>query len=335
MSWRSLVRTALFAIVGTAFVGSLIGIMLSGPVVVRVPRLHLDLPRISPERLRADVERLCSEFTPRSFRHIANLDRAAQWIAAELRAAGLEVEIQEYRLAGGVYRNVVARRPSGHPTEDVVVVGAHYDAYQDFPGANDNGSGVAVLLELARTLPDVPPRRDQYFVAFSTEEPPLFDSESMGSFVFADGLRRAGRKVLWMAALDLVGYFSDEPHSQRFPLPGLGLLYPHRGDFIAVVGDLGAGPSIDRIKRGMMATAALPVHSFRAPSRLAPVLWSDHVSFRRLGLQGVQITDTAFMRYPHYHTADDTPEKLDYARMARVVEALHGALWEGAPAALP
>jgi len=331
MSPSGVLRVVAFTGVGLLLVGSLLTIMLSGPVVVRVQKLVFDDRGISRERLEADVVRLCSEFTPRSYRNSDNLDRAAAWIAGELREAGLEVEQQEYRLDEGVFRNVVAIRRGTDASAGATVVGAHYDAYGDFPGANDNASGVAVLLELARTLPDATPRRDQYFVAFSTEEPPFFGSESMGSHAFAEGLLESGRSVHLMISLDVVGYYSDDPGSQGFPLPGLGLLYPRRGDFVAVVGDLRSGRWISRVKRGMKAVDALPVYSFRAPNALAPVLLSDHFSFRQLGLPGVQVTDTAFMRDPTYHTADDTPDRLDYPRMARLVEALHGALWEGPP----
>ena len=185
-SWASLFRIGLATIIGLVFIGSLLGILLSGPIVVRQP-LELDVD-ISTERLRADVEKLCSEFTPRSYRHIDTLDRVAEWIAEEFRAAGLEVDYQEYELAEGTYRNVIARRPSADPSAGVVIVGAHYDAYADFPGADDNASGVAVLLELARTLPDQLPQRNHWFVAFSTEEPPFFGSDMMGSYKLASKL---------------------------------------------------------------------------------------------------------------------------------------------------
>lgn len=330
MNWGAVLRIAVAMAVGTVFLGSLLGIVLTGPIVVRVPRLDFNgLIHVSSERLRRDVQKLCGELSPRSYLDTGNLDRAADWIAGELRAAGLEVELQEYRLTSGVYRNVVGVRRGVDRAAAVSVVGAHYDAFDEFPGADDNASGVAVLLELARSLPEGPRRYDQYFVAFSTEEPPWFDTDSMGSHVFAESLKREGREVEWMVALDMVGYFSDTPGSQQFPSGLMRLLYPDRGDFIAVVGDLRAGPTIDRVKRGMLATEALPVYSLRAPASVAPVLWSDHASFRRLGFPGVQVTDTAFMRYVHYHTAGDTPDHLDYERMALLVEALHGLLWEG------
>jgi len=148
----------------------------------------------------------------------------------------------------------------------------------------------------------------------------------MGSAHFARKLRDDGTRIDLMVALDLVGAFSDEPGSQHYPISWLGLLYPCRGNFIAVVGDLGSGPSIHKVKRGMLSSRALPVFSFRGPSAIGGVDWSDHRSFRALGFPAVMVTDTAFLRTPHYHRVTDTPETLDYRRMAGVVRALHGVV---------
>jgi len=307
---------------------SLVGVLLTGPVVVRTHRSNLE-PHPSVQRLRETVETLCDEFTPRDYKHTENLDAAAEWIAAQFKDAGLAVHFQEYEVEGRRFRNVIARRPGTDPRKmGTDIIGAHYDAYGEFAGADDNASGVAVLLELVRTLPEMRHRRTHLFVAFSTEEPPYFGTEQMGSHVFAESLVEEDVKVELMVALDLVGYYSDEPRSQHFPVPGLGLYYPHRGNFAAIVGDLGSGASIKRVKDGMKAMNSIPVHSFRASPTWAPVDLSDHWSFRQLGLPGVQVTDTAFMRYPHYHTAEDTPEQLDYERMAALVTALHGVLLE-------
>jgi hypothetical protein len=305
----------------------LTGILVTGPVVPKPPRLDLDIAP-SSGRLRRDVVHLVDELSPRSYRNTENLGRAADWIGAELEAAGLEGEYQAYETDAGRLRNVIGAHRGVEPDAPALVVGAHYDAFDEFPGADDNASGVAVLMELARTRPQRLVRTDRYFVAFCTEEPPRFRSDEMGSYAFARELQRRGIDVELMIALDLVGYYSDAPGSQRFPLFGLGLLYPDRGDFVAVVGDLSSGNSIRRVKYGMRRTRAIPVHSFRASPRLAPVDLSDHLSFRRLGIPAVQVTDTAFMRYPYYHTAGDTPEKLDYERMASLVTALHGVLWD-------
>lgn len=325
MTWFARVRLVIGVVIGVLFLISLVAIVLTGPVLVRVRTVDIDAD-VSPERLRESVQTLCDELGPRDYTRPENLDRVAAWIATRFREAGLPVEIQEYEADGKVYRNVIARQVGGNKGAPALVVGAHYDAYGSLPGANDNASGVAVLLELARTLPRGTPRHDHYLVAFSTEEPPFFRTDDMGSYRFARLLQERKVEVELMIALDLVGYYSDEPGSQRFPLPGLGWLYPDVGNFAAVVGDLGSGRSILRVKQGMRSTSALPIHSFRAPTFVPGVDWSDHLSFRRLGFPGVLVSDTAFMRYDHYHEPTDTPEKLDYERMARLVTALHGVL---------
>jgi hypothetical protein len=307
------------------FIGCLVAIMLTGPIIVRPKRVDIDM-EVSAERLRRDVERLCTEFTPRSYRNIDNLSRAASWIERELGDAGLAVEIQEYDIGNSTYRNVIAFREGSDQAVGATIIGAHYDAVEGTVGADDNASAVAVLLELARTLPPEQPRKDQYLVAFCTEEPPHFATDDMGSYRFAKSLKEKKIKVDLMLSLEMLGFFSDKPKSQRFPVPGLGLLYPDKGDFIAVIGDLASGGPIKRTKMGMRAAKSIPVHSFRAPAALTGVRWSDHHSFRRLGYSAAMVTDTAFMRNPFYHTAQDTPEKLDYDRMAQVTLALHGVL---------
>lgn len=322
-------RVGFFLALLLCFAWALGAIVLTGPVVARVPHVELGVD-VSTHRLRADVRRLCDEFTPRDASHPANLARAAEWIAAELQEAGLVVERQSYVAGRATFTNILGRQRGSRPELGTVVVGAHYDAYGPFPGADDNASGVAALLELARGLKHRPaPRHPRLFAFFSTEEPPYHATPWMGSAVLARSLIDGGEKVDLMIALDGLGYFSEAKHSQSFPHPVMRTLYPTRGDFIAIVGDLGAGPSIERVKRGMTAIDAIEVHSLRAPTWLAPVDLSDHAPFRDLGLPGVLVTDTAFMRNPHYHAATDTPDRLDYDRLAAVVQALHGVLDEG------
>jgi len=313
----------LLVAVGIGFAWSLLAIVISGPVAFRTPRLEVET-RPEAERLRETVRTLSQELAPLDFRNPGNLDRAADWIAEQLEASGLAVSFQAYDLPEGSFRNVVGFRPGNQPGAGALILGAHYDTYGGHPGADDNASGVAVLLEVARTVSNSPTRGDRYFVAFGTEEPPFFRTDGMGSYVFAKSLVERGVTVELMVALDSVGFYSDEPGSQQFPLPGLGWLYPRSGSFAAVVGDLFSGDEILRVKSGMLQTRSIVVHSFRAPTAIPGVDWSDHFSFRRLGLPGVLVTDTAFMRNPHYHTAADTAEKLDYERMALLVQALHG-----------
>jgi hypothetical protein len=322
---RKKLKAAVYLVVTAALLWSLTAILVTGPILVRQPA-ELELPYeigASPERLRRDVEFLCGDLAPRQHVPHDNLDRTAEWIAGEFRSAGLEVEYQDYELAEGRFRNVIGFREGLEADAPVRVIGAHYDAYGSFPGADDNASGVAVLLELVRTLPPARPKRSQYFVAFSTEEPPFFSTEGMGSHVFARKMNDEGMQIDLMISLDLVGYYTEAPGSQRFPVPGMGLLYPRTGNFLAVVGDLGSGASLKRVKWSMGRLTDLPIRSFRGPAALPGVLWSDHRSFRQFDMPGVLLTDTAHMRYPWYHTEDDTPDKLDYDRMAEIVRGLH------------
>jgi Zn-dependent M28 family amino/carboxypeptidase len=285
-------------------------------------------PPAAEERLRDTVRFLSIEAGPRWHRNPEALDRAASWIEARLRETGLDLATQEYALEGRTFRNVLAWRAGLDASAGLVIVGAHYDAFGGLPGADDNASGVAALLEVARGLPAAVPRRTQVLAAFVNEEPPLFASDAMGSAHYAEKLLAEGARVELMVALDALGYFSDEPGSQRFPIPGLGLLYPDRGNFLAVVGDLAAGRWIRTVARGMRAAGTIPVVSFRAPAIVPGVHFSDHLPFRRRGLPGVLVTDTAFLRNPHYHLPTDTIETLDFPRLGAAVQALHGVLAE-------
>jgi len=296
-----------------------------GPIVVRVENSPVSVA-VSPERLRASVETLSNRFRTRWITHLETLDATASWIEDRMREAGLEVSDQQFEIMEGTVRNVVGVLRAKDPDAPHLVVGAHYDAYGELPGADDNASGIAGLLELARTVSAQPLRHTIHFVAFVNEEPPFFGSDEMGSYRYAQMLAEEDVEVDLMVSLEMIGCFSDEPGSQKFPMPALHMLYPDRGNFIAVIGDLTAGGAIKRVKRAMLETGAIPVYSFRAPTWVPGVDWSDHTSFRRLGFPAVMVTDTAFLRNPRYHTRHDTADTLDYERMADVVRALHGVL---------
>ena len=232
----------------------------------------------------------------------ADLETPARYIEHALKSFAT----QEFTSGGRKVRNI--ETGSGD-----LVVGAHYDTVPGSPGADDNASGVAVLIELARLVPS-----GVRFVAFANEEAPYFLSPEMGSFVYA---RERGAKVRAMFSLEMLGYYSDAPGSQNYPAP-LSLFYPDRGDFIAFVGDLGARGLVRRSIESFRKHAKFPSEGLAAPSFIPGIAWSDHWSFRKHGTPAVMITDTAFYRYPHYHRASDTPDKLDYERMARVTLGL-------------
>ena len=264
------------------------------------------LPPLTPEegalavRLRAHVQALA-----RAERN-QDLETPAGYIEAAL---GEGARSHEFTSGGRKVRNI--ELGSGD-----IVVGAHYDTVPGSPGADDNASGVAVLIELSRMVPGL------RFVAFANEEAPYFLGPEMGSYVYA---RDRGAGVKAMISLEMLGYYRDAPGSQTYPAP-LGLFYPDRADFIAFVGDLGALGLVRRSIGAFRRNAKFPSEGLAAPSIIPGVSWSDHWSFRKHGYPAVMVTDTAFYRYPHYHLPSDTPEKLDYERMARVTLGLAAML---------
>lgn len=295
-------------------------------------------PAADAQRLRADVKRLSVDFYPRSYDQPENLDRVAAWLHGEFERAGARVAYQPVIVEGQAYRNVVARfGPEAGPLR---VIGAHYDSHADTavdsddergysprthtPGADDNASGVAGLLELARMFQRAPPLRPVELVAYTLEEPPHFRSGHMGSAWHARSLRAQGREVEFMLSLEMIGRFSDHPGSQSYPLRGMHRLYSDRGDFVAVVGRMGDFGLTRRVKATMAGATPLPVHSINAPPMLVQgVDFSDHLSYWREGYPALMIGDTAFLRSPRYHQAGDTYETLDYARMAQVVRGAY------------
>jgi Iap family predicted aminopeptidase len=243
-----------------------------------------------------------------------DLETPARYIEQAFRSQGLEFSVQQFVSAGRTVRNIEAGAGD-------IVVGAHYDTVPGSPGADDNASGVAVLIELAAMK--VPVR----LVAFANEEPPYSFGPDMGSWAWAKRARDRGESIRAMFSLEMLGYYRDTAGSQRYPAP-LGLFYPDRADFIAFVGDLGARSLVRRSIGAFRKTAKFPSEGVAAPSFIPGVTWSDHWSFRRHGYPAIMITDTAFYRYPHYHLPSDTPDKVDYERMARVTLGLAAMLNE-------
>ena len=243
-----------------------------------------------------------------------DLETPVRYIEQAFRSQGLEFSVQQFVSAGRTVRNIEAGAGD-------IVVGAHYDTVPGSPGADDNGSGVAVLIELAAMK--VPVR----LVAFANEEPPYSFGPDMGSWAWAKRARDRGEPIRAMFSLEMLGYYRDTAGSQRYPAP-LGLFYPDRADFIAFVGDLGARGLVRRSIGAFRKSAKFPSEGVAAPSFIPGVTWSDHWSFRRHGYPAIMITDTAFYRYPHYHLPSDTPDKLDYERMARVTLGLAAMLNE-------
>ncbi|MDH3982141.1 MAG: M28 family peptidase [Kiritimatiellaceae bacterium] len=273
--------------------------------------------QVAPERLRGHVETLSIKYAPRDYRRIWNLNKCADYISGEFKAAGAEVSEQTFEVKGKTYRNIIGL--FGPVTESRIVVGAHYDSCGDTPGADDNASGVAGLIELACLLGDTDLNQQVELVAFTLEEPPFFRTGNMGSARHAYRHRQNGVEIEGMICLEMIGYFSDEKGSQQFPSALLKLFYPDTGNFIAVIGSIHDRKLAKKLKESMRGATDLPVHSMSAPKGFPGLDFSDHLNYWNHGYTAVMVTDTAFMRNLRYHRSSDTVETLDFDRMANVV----------------
>jgi Zn-dependent M28 family amino/carboxypeptidase len=270
------------------------------------------------DRLRGHVTTLSGMIGERNTEKYQSLQAAAGYIAGHFRSLGLPVREDGYQLAGKQMVNLEAELKGTVNQEEIVLVGAHYDSVFGSPGANDNGSGAAALLELARAFAKKKPSRTVRFVAFTNEEPPYFQGEKMGSFIYAQRCNEKGEKIVAMLSLETIGYYSDQPGSQHYPAP-LASFYPDTGNFIGFVSDLGSSSLLRRVISTFRKTTRFPSEGAAAPGWIEGMGWSDHWSFWQAGYHAIMVTDTALFRYPHYHASTDTPDKLDYGRMARVV----------------
>ena len=269
--------------------------------------------------LRRDVETLASE--QRNVPLLENLRAAETHIEQSLTAAGYRVARQEYASEGSTVANIeVELRGTTKPAE-IVIVGAHYDSVDDAPGADDNASGTAALLALARRFAHAKPARTLRFVFFVNEEPPYFKTGEMGSYVYAKRSHERGEHIVGMLSLETIGYYDARPNTQHYP-PGLRSFYPNHGDFIAFAGNLGSRPLLRRALRTFRRNTKFPAEGAALPQAIQEIGWSDQWSFWQFGWQAIMVTDTALFRNPHYHRSTDRPDTLDYDRMARVVEGL-------------
>ena len=284
------------------------------------------------ENLRAHVLAVASE--EHNVGHPEALERSARYIETTLAGFGYTVVRQEFETADVKVRNLeVARAGPGAGKPRLVVIGAHYDSAQGAVGANDNGSGVAALIELARAFKQVHPGEgfEIRFAFYVNEELPWFGTEKMGSYLHAAGLAREGREVIAMLSLETIGWYSSSPGSQSYPFP-FNLLYPSTGDFIGFVANPRSRSLVRRIVGSFRRHAAFPSEGAVGLESIAGVSWSDQWAFWKFGWPAVMVTDTALYRYPHYHTLHDTSDKLDYDGLARVVKGLEGVVRELATA---
>jgi Zn-dependent M28 family amino/carboxypeptidase len=276
------------------------------------------------DRLRQHVARLAGEIGERNVFRPQALHDAEHYIRDAWSAQGHRVQEQEYVVYGVRSANLEVAL-SGQRDDEVVVIGAHYDTVIGSPGADDNGSAVAVLLELGRRLLGARPSCSLRLVAFVNEEPPFFFTREQGSRVYAQAARERGVPIRFMLSLEMLGYYRDTPGSQSYP-PLFRWFYPDRANFIALVSNFRSWHEMRRLAVDFRRVSRFPLEQVATLSWIPGVAWSDHLSFWLEGYRAMMLTDTAFFRNPHYHAATDTPTTLDYPRMAALTEGLADAL---------
>lgn len=277
--------------------------------------------RTLEEELRSYVRDLAGTIGERNLFRPKQLVAAADYIRASLGGSGYQVKRHQYHVSGHACENLDVEIPGKDHSDHIVLIGAHYDSVQGSPGANDNATGVAAMLTLARAFARRRLSRTLRFAAFTNEEPPLFQSRLMGSRVYARQSRERGENIALMLSLETIGYYSDQPGSQSYPFP-FSFFYPSTADFIAFVSNVENAPWVKQLLAAFRRHAAFPSEGGALWEWIPGVAWSDHWSFWKEGYPAVMITDTAPNRYPYYHTKADTPDKVDFSRMARVVSGL-------------
>ncbi|QBQ56171.1 M28 family peptidase [Nitrosococcus wardiae] len=277
--------------------------------------------KATKERLRSHVQTLASEIGERHLFRPQALHAAADYITQEWQNQGYQVAAQNYEVNGISCANLeISQRGLIFP-EDIILIGAHYDSVVGSPGANDNGSGIAALLEISRLFTTLTPRNTVRFVAFSNEEPPFFTSKHMGSLVYAQTAHRRQDKIRLMVSLETIGYFNSAPGSQHYP-PLFNFFYPNRGDFIAFISNFRSRKVMRQAAQAFRRHSQFPLEYTATFANIPGVSWSDHWSFWHLGYRAFMITDTAPYRYAYYHSAQDTPEKVCFEALTHLTDGL-------------
>ena len=289
--------------------------------------LATDEIRALEQKLHTHVHTLGTQIGERNLFHYDKLLLAAEYIRAEFEAAGYDVLRQKFDVSGKICENIEAEVAGTDRREDILVIGAHYDSVQGSPGANDNGTGVAAVLALARQFAQSPVSRTLRFVAFATEEPPFFHTQHMGSRVYAQRSRERKERIVLMVSLETIGYYTEAPNSQRYP-PPLSLIYPSTGNFIGFVSNLANRNWVQGAVGAFRQHAQFPSEGAALFEWLPGVGWSDHWAFWQEGFPALMVTDTALFRDPYYHSAKDTPDHIHFDHLARVVSGLQQVIKE-------
>jgi Zn-dependent M28 family amino/carboxypeptidase len=295
--------------------GSIVGTMplkRNSPALAPLTPSELD----SRARIRTHIHTLAGTIGGRDALRYKELHQAITYIERELRSYGYSPQKQSFSVDGKEFENIEVEQVGSEDPKSIVVVGAHYDTAGGLPGANDNGSGVAATLELACGFAKRSHKRSVRWVFFANEEPPYFQTPGMGSYVYAKRCHEREEKVIAMLSLETIGYYADEPGSQVYPI-GFHPGYPDRGNFLGFVANFGSVGLLRSALKSFRDATTLPATGAAAPASIPGVGWSDHWSFWQFGYKAIMLTDTAPYRYPYYHAAQDTPDKIDYDRLTR------------------
>lgn len=274
------------------------------------------------ENLKLLVDYLAVKIGERSYSNRKALKKTEAFITKIFTHHGYQVKFQKFTADNNTYKNIFVEIPGQVQPEKIVVIGAHYDTVEGTPGADDNASAVAALLELAGLLKGFKPACTIHLVAFVLEEPPFFFTEKMGSYVYAENLSKNRCSVAGMVCLEMLGYYSDEPNSQDYPLDELAAVYPDKGNFIALISNADSADFLKRFFTHFKKGTDIPAYSLAAPENMQGMDFSDHHSFWLFGYPALMISDTAFFRNKNYHEPTDTPEKLDFGKMSKVVKGI-------------
>lgn len=273
------------------------------------------------QHLERHIYKLAGDIGERNMDHYPQLLKAADYIENAFKEAGYSVTTQAYDVEGKTVKNLIAEHQGQNKAHEIIIVGAHYDSIFGATGADDNASGVAAVLEIARFLAKQKLARTVRFVAFANEEPPYFQTQVMGSWQYAQQAKMRNENIVAMFSLETIGFYSDQPNSQQYPFP-FNYFYPNRGNFIGFVGNFSSRELVRKSIATFRRTTLFPSQGVAAPGWIIGVSWSDQSAFWDQGYPAIMITDTALFRNPYYHTKRDKPETIDYDRSARVVRGL-------------
>ncbi|NQZ01346.1 MAG: M28 family peptidase [Bdellovibrionales bacterium] len=302
-----------------------IGLLLRNPVFVQPLGKPVtgDKAEKLEQFLREHLNFLVRQSKNRNYQNLESLNKAASYIEDSFGNHCDRVERQTYQAEGSEYSNIVCHFDG--ITDELIVMGAHYDVAGNQDGADDNGSGVATILELARVIKveGKKPQHNLQIVAYTLEEPPFFRSNLMGSYIHAESLKAKKASLRYMLSVEMVGYYSDEEGSQDYPLPLLSLFYPSTGNFLALIGGLKEFSQIRELKTALIPNLVIPLYSINSPAFVPGIDFSDHLNYWALGYKAYMLTDTAFLRNKNYHETSDTIETLNFRKMCDVVMGLH------------